>query len=97
MPCDYRDYPTNWKQIRKAILHRAGHRCELCNAENYKPHWKTGSKVVLTIAHMDDDLKNNKLYNLLALCQRCHNKIDLLRKIKKRQHKKFWSAHADNR
>ncbi|WAC75309.1 hypothetical protein OU995_11685 [Roseateles sp. SL47] len=27
-------YPANWKQIRVAILERAGHRCERCKAPN---------------------------------------------------------------
>lgn len=87
MPCDYSRYPKNWKEIRQKILKRADNHCELCNAENYKPHWKTGSKVVLTIAHIDQDVDNNADWNLLALCQRCHLKIDLPYKIKKRRRK----------
>lgn len=87
MPCDYKKYPKNWKEIRAKILLRAKNKCELCDAENYKPHWKTGSKVVLTIAHIDQDKTNNMDYNLLALCQRCHNKIDLPHRIKNRNKK----------
>jgi len=68
MPCDYKDYDPEWANIRTEILVRADGRCELCGAENYKPHWKTGSKVVLTVAHIDQDKNNNKRYNLLALC-----------------------------
>jgi len=85
MPCDYSEYPDNWKEIRKEILERADNKCELCGAENYKKHWKTGSKVILTIAHIDQDKTNNNKYNLLALCQRCHLKIDMPHKIKKRK------------
>ena len=85
MPCDYSKYPGNWKEIREEILIRAGNRCELCGAENGKPHWKTGSKVVLTIAHLDQGRENNKKYNLRALCQRCHNIIDLPYRIKRRR------------
>lgn len=85
MPCDYSEYPKNWPEIREAILERAENRCELCGAENGKPHWKTRSRVVLTIAHLDQDKENNKGYNLAALCQRCHLKIDLPYKIKKRR------------
>jgi 5-methylcytosine-specific restriction endonuclease McrA len=85
MPCNYKDYDPEWKKIRAEILLRADGRCELCNAENYKPHWKTKSKVVLTIAHIDQDKTNNKRYNLLALCQRCHNKIDLPYRVKNRK------------
>ena len=85
MPIDYKKYHPNWKYIRKGILLRAENRCELCNAENYKPHWKTESKVVLTIHHIDFDIKNNKEYNLVALCQRCHLKLDLPVRIKRRK------------
>lgn len=46
-------------------------------------------KVVLTIAHLDQDKKNNKPYNLLALCQRCHNKIDLPHRIKNRKNNRI--------
>ena len=41
-----------------------------------KPHPETGSTVVLTIAHMDQDPGNNDRANLRALCQRCHNRWD---------------------
>lgn len=34
-------------------------------------------KVVLTIAHLDHDKKNNDYENLAALCQKCHLGIDL--------------------
>lgn len=88
MPCDYSQYPEDWKEIRETVLARAGNQCELCGAENGKPHWKTGSIVVLTIAHLDQDRKNNKKYNLKALCQRCHNIIDLPYRIKRRKEKR---------
>lgn len=28
MPCDYSNYPRNWKAIREEILNRAGNMCE---------------------------------------------------------------------
>jgi hypothetical protein len=36
MPIDYRKYPKNWRQIRAAILERAGQVCEWpgCGAQN---------------------------------------------------------------
>ena len=79
MPIDYKKYPPNWKEIRAKILSRAGNRCEGtpqypdCRAENGKPHPVTGSRVVLTIAHMlNDDPMDVRDENLRALCNRCH-------------------------
>lgn len=84
MPIDYKKYPSNWKDIRKGIIDRSENVCELCGSPNGGKQWKTGSKVVLTVAHIDQDIKNNKPYNLLALCQRCHLRIDMPYKMKKR-------------
>ena len=39
---------------RFIIQYRSGGRCEWCGAVNYIPHPDTGSKVVLTIAHVWD-------------------------------------------
>lgn len=33
-------------------------------------------KIVLTVAHVDQNPANNAESNLLALCQRCHNRLD---------------------
>lgn len=36
MPCDYKQYPTNWKsEIRPAILARAENKCEWCKVPNH--------------------------------------------------------------
>ena len=69
-------YPKDWKQIRERILERANHKCEQCGAENHKPHPETGSKVVLTIAHLDHTPENCNDENLKAWCQKCHNSYD---------------------
>lgn len=67
-----------WQAIRNGILRRAGDCCEgtpqfpECRAVNGEPHPRTKSKVVLTIAHMDQDPNHNDEANLRALCQRCH-------------------------
>ena len=76
-------YPDNWKsEVRPAILERADNRCEGspdypdCRAVNYEPHPVTGSKVVLTIAHLDHQPENCEPDNLKAWCQRCHLNYD---------------------
>ena len=71
-------YPSDWK-VRSRFVRfvRAKNRCEWCGAENYKPHPITGSKVVLTTAHIYDEIENpHQLLNLAALCQKCHNGYD---------------------
>ncbi len=75
-------YPREWKTIRAAILARADNRCEGsplwpdCRAENGQPHPVTGSRTVLTIAHLDHTPENCDPANLRAWCQRCHNAYD---------------------
>jgi len=77
MPVDYKEYHPKWKRMSLFIrFYRAKSKCERCGAENYKPHPVTGSKVVLTVAHLDHDIKNNRFSNLAALCQRCHFEHD---------------------
>ena len=74
-PENRKRYPENWKEIRKDILKRADNKCEFCGSENYTIR-ENGSKVVLTIAHLDHTPENCDYSNLRALCQKCHNKYD---------------------
>ena len=80
-------YPKNWKEIRKSILERAQNRCEFCGIENYAVR-ENGSKVVLTIAHLDHTPENCDPENLRALCQRCHNRYDAQHRSETRKRKK---------
>lgn len=68
-------YPKNWKEIRQRVLERANHRCEFCGIENYAIR-ENGSKVVLTIAHLDNVPEHCDMDNLRALCQKCHLTYD---------------------
>jgi hypothetical protein len=47
-----------------------------CTARNYEEHPITGSKVILTVAHLNHEIENCDDDNLKAMCQRCHNKMD---------------------
>lgn len=87
MPIDYSRYPANWKEISLRIREREGWCCKWCGAANGEPHPETGSKVVLTVAHLgvshSDGRPGNKHdkfdvrdENLAALCQRCHLNYD---------------------
>jgi len=81
MPIDYKKYPKEYFVKKKKVRQRSGNECELCGAPNGEPHWKTGSIVVLTCAHIDQVISHNVMHNLLDLCQRCHLKIDLPYKV----------------
>ena len=71
-------HSKEWKAFRQSLLERADNRCEgtpqfpHCRAANKEPHPETGSKVVLTIAHMDNDPSHTDPERCRALCQRCH-------------------------
>lgn len=71
-------YPKDWKDIRAAILGRADNRCEWagCGLENGQINPRTGSKVVLTIAHLDHTPENCAHANLMAMCQQHHLAYD---------------------
>lgn len=81
-------YPRNWPQISRRIrFDRAGGRCECdgrcgrrhpgrCAAVHGQPHPATGSKVVLTVAHLDDIPEHCDDDNLAAMCQACHLAYD---------------------
>jgi hypothetical protein len=75
-------HSREWKEFRGKILLRAENRCEgtpqhpECRAAYGEPHPETGSKVVLTIAHMDWDESHADPERCRALCQRCHNRWD---------------------
>lgn len=89
MPIDHKKYPANWKDISERIRFvRAQNRCEGCGAPNYDPHPETGSKVVLTVAHLNHNPMDSREENLKALCQRCHFRHDRQRNIKLRKERR---------
>lgn len=71
-------YPADWTLRSRFIRFvRAGGCCEWCGAQHGLPHPETGSKVILTTAHIYDDRPEAaSLLNLAALCQLCHNRHD---------------------
>jgi hypothetical protein len=78
VPIDLNKSPADWEEIRRRIrFERAGNQCEWCGAQNPQPHSKTGSKVALTVAHVENpDPFGCREENLAALCQLCHARYD---------------------
>lgn len=82
-------YPKNWKDISSRIrFERADGRCE-CEGEcgrgthegrcpnlHGEPAYGTGSKVVLTTAHLGHTPEHCDDDNLKAMCQACHLNYD---------------------
>ena len=70
-------------------LDRAKGMSAWCGAKHGWPHPQTGSKVILTTAHLDHDPASNAEDNLAALCQKCHDSYDAGRRhatCKRRAH-----------
>lgn len=57
-------YGKNWQSQRQKVIKR-DKTCQDCGEWNDKPHG-------MHVHHLDNDRKNNKLFNLLLLCQTCH-------------------------
>lgn len=62
-------YPKDWKEIATRIKTNAGWKCERCGAFHGPP------PAVLTVHHLDGNKANCADWNLAALCQVCHLKI----------------------
>ena len=88
-PENRKRYPANWPEISLSIrTERASGRCEClgecgrgthpdrCPNLNGAPAYGTGSKVVLTVAHLDHTPENCDPANLRAMCQGCHLHYD---------------------
>jgi len=63
-------YPEDWETIAGLVKDLAENCCEACGHPHDYP-----SGHVLTVHHLDDDPANNRIENLVALCQRCHLSI----------------------
>ncbi len=70
MPWKRHRYPANWDAIATAVKVAAGWRCEHCG----HPH-DPATGHVLTVHHLDMNPANCADENLVALCQRCHLRI----------------------
>ena len=83
-------YPPYWRQLSylvRFVIDRG--MCRFCGALHGQPHPVTGSKVVLTTAHLVDMRPEaDRLENLAGLCQRCHNRHDIEHRRQSRRSKR---------
>ncbi|HLB36057.1 MAG TPA: hypothetical protein VJL31_05780 [Gemmatimonadales bacterium] len=79
-------YPLNWSEVAYLVKCVAGWRCERCRHRHETPsrrkgcdrfcrHVRDGKQRMLTVAHLDNDRSNCARWNLAALCQVCHLKL----------------------
>ncbi|QFP96850.1 HNH endonuclease [Gordonia phage Mcklovin] len=81
-------YPADWADISQSIKERADWRCEChgecgrgthdgrCQNRHGGNAYGTGSRVILTTAHLDHTPENCDPENLRAMCQGCHLHYD---------------------
>lgn len=81
-------YPSDWATISLRIKERAKWQCECagecgrgthperCPNKHLKPAYGTGSKVILTTAHLNHIPEDCDDENLKAMCQGCHLHYD---------------------
>lgn len=82
-------YPADWRKISKRIrFERADSQCECagecgrgthtgrCPNRHGQAAYGTGSKVILTVAHLNHTPEDCRDENLKAMCQGCHLHYD---------------------
>ena len=73
------DYGPDWNLIRKTVLERDQHRCQICRksstGETLHVHHR---QPLRSFASLDDA---NKLSNLISLCPRCHQRAEAIVRV----------------
>jgi 5-methylcytosine-specific restriction endonuclease McrA len=64
------EYPVDWKQIARQTKDEAGWKCIRCGHVH-----EPATGYTLTVHHLTLDPANCRWWNLAALCQRCHLRI----------------------
>jgi hypothetical protein len=81
------DYPSDWKEVAKAVKERATWQCEWIDAKGIRctrkqgdplPDNKAGWKVVLSVAHLNHVASDCRMDNLKAMCSMHHLRYDAL-------------------
>jgi 5-methylcytosine-specific restriction endonuclease McrA len=61
----------NWKNQRAMILRRDHYRCVICRASGPQ----VGGTASLEVHHRDRNWRNNEPWNLITVCDACHDAI----------------------
>lgn len=57
----------------------------------------TSTKIVLTIAHLNHDITDNRPENLRALCQKCHLTLDKDQHLATRRRNRAFTLNRDGK
>ena len=74
--------PWSWefnKGLKEKVKMRDSNQCRLCGV--LKENISKASGHGLNIHHIDYDKKNNKIENLITLCNQCHGKMNYNREV----------------
>lgn len=64
------EYPPDWPEIADRVRTEAGEICIRCGHDH-----DPDAGYALTVHHFDGNKSNCEWWNLMALCQRCHLKV----------------------
>ena len=88
MPVNWKDYPSNWKQIAFKKKESVEWICENCGVQCRKPNEPfITHKLTLTVSHKDHNPMNCAEDNLQALCAPCHLRYDAKHHVETRRKK----------
>jgi hypothetical protein len=78
LPIKYPDnYPSDWPAIALAVKEAADWTCQACGKQCTRPgEAYTGSRNVLTVAHLDPYSYDRDFACVAALCAPCHLRYD---------------------
>jgi len=104
MPCNMRDYPSNWFHLKAEVRARSQGVCECrgecgehtakrCTERHQCPATHFAGAVALAAAHLcNDGPACAKTSHLKDMCQRCHLLFDMERHLAKRKRKAIANA-----
>jgi len=87
-------YPPNWPEVARLIKQRANWMCERCGHFN---DYENG--FTLAVHHLDGNKWNLEWWNLAALCQRCHlrvqARVDWFQDLLDGRHSEWLADHVE--
>jgi hypothetical protein len=71
------NYPVDWLAIALAVKEANSWRCSACDKQCTRPGEPySGTRNVLTVAHLDPDSYDKDVAQVAALCAVCHLRMD---------------------